>query len=44
MSLIKKEALRYAEHAHSGQMRKLSDTPYIVHPINVGTYFRKSGF
>src|SRR6478735_1944939 len=43
MSLIK-EARRYAEHAHSGQMRKLSDTPYIVHPINVGNILEKAGF
>lgn len=40
MSLIK-EARRYAEHAHSGQMRKLSDIPYIVHPINVGNILEK---
>ncbi|MFE3898041.1 MULTISPECIES: HD domain-containing protein [unclassified Priestia] len=43
MSLIK-EARRYAEHAHSGQMRKLSDIPYIVHPINVGNILEKAGF
>lgn len=43
MSLIK-EARRYAEHAHSGQMRKLSDKPYIIHPINVGNILEKAGF
>ncbi|MBY0006817.1 phosphohydrolase [Priestia aryabhattai] len=43
MSLIK-EARRYAEHAHTGQVRKLSDKPYIVHPINVGNILEKAGF
>ncbi|MBY0062033.1 MULTISPECIES: HD domain-containing protein [Priestia] len=43
MSIIK-EARKYAEDAHGGQMRKLSDKPYIVHPINVGDILEKAGF
>ena len=30
-----KTALRYAENAHRGQVRKYSDSPYILHPIRV---------
>jgi (p)ppGpp synthase/HD superfamily hydrolase len=41
---IVEDALEYAARAHSGQLRKGTKTPYIVHPVEVGIMLIKSGF
>jgi (p)ppGpp synthase/HD superfamily hydrolase len=38
------EALALAARAHSGQLRKGSDIPYIQHPVHVGIILLKHGF
>ncbi|WP_010529301.1 HD domain-containing protein [Lentibacillus jeotgali] len=39
-----KEAKRFAEKAHEGQIRKSPDDPYIIHPIRVAERLEKAGF
>jgi (p)ppGpp synthase/HD superfamily hydrolase len=41
---IIEDALEHAARAHSGQLRKGTKTPYIVHPVEVGIMLIKSGF
>ena len=38
------KALRLAEEAHRGQVRRGSGVPYVVHPINVARIVERSGF
>ena len=37
-------AIKVAAEAHRDQLRKGSDTPYIVHPLAVGMILRQAGF
>ena len=37
------EALRFAEHAHAGQVRKVDGTPFIVHPFEVASLLSEAG-
>ncbi len=34
---VLEEAIRFAVEKHSGQMRKMAGTPYILHPLEVAT-------
>lgn len=43
-SQILDEALALSAAAHSGQRRKGSDIPYIMHPVHVGIVLLKHGF
>lgn len=36
-------ALKFAAHKHAGQMRKGTDIPYLVHPVEVGLYLQNLG-
>ena len=38
------EALRFALHAHEGQLRKGSDIPYITHPVSVSAILAQYGY
>ena len=38
------EALEFALHAHDGQFRKGSDTPYITHPVAVSAILAQYGY
>lgn len=40
---MKDKAKQFAEKAHKGQYRKVSNIPYITHPIRVATLLEKSG-
>lgn len=35
MSQLLDDAIRFAAQAHAGQMRKMANTPYILHPLEV---------
>lgn len=41
MKSIFAEALIFAAEKHDGQVRKVSNLPYIIHPITVATYILK---
>ena len=41
---IKEKAVEFATAAHAGQMRKLSNQPYILHPLQVAETLEKAGF
>lgn len=41
---MKHQAKAFAEKAHQGQRRKVSNTPYITHPIRVAKQLEKAGF
>lgn len=41
MSIVER-AIIFAAKAHEGQMRKLTDIPYITHPFTVGMLLQKS--
>ena len=34
---VLEEAIQFATEAHQGQMRKLANTPYILHPLEVAS-------
>ena len=36
-------ALKFAAHKHAGQVRKGTDVPYLVHPVEVGLYLQNLG-
>lgn len=40
---LKLRALKFAVHAHNGQVRKGSGLPYITHPLKVARYLEKCG-
>ncbi len=35
MGQLLDEAIIFATHAHAGQVRKMANTPYILHPLEV---------
>ena len=41
---LKEKAVEFATAAHAGQMRKLSNQPYIIHPLQVAETLEKAGF
>ncbi|MED3562733.1 HD domain-containing protein, partial [Bacillus xiapuensis] len=41
---VVENALQMAGKAHEGQYRKLTDIPYIIHPVAVGMLLMKEGF
>jgi (p)ppGpp synthase/HD superfamily hydrolase len=43
MEIVEK-ALQTASKAHEGQYRKLTDIPYITHPVAVGMLLMKAGY
>ncbi|OIK16836.1 phosphohydrolase [Bacillus sp. MUM 116] len=43
MDVVEK-SLQIAGKAHEGQYRKLTDIPYIIHPVAVGMLLMKEGF
>lgn len=44
MSDLKAKAINFAEKAHAGQVRKVSNEPYIYHPLNVAKTLEDAGF
>ncbi|HLT56589.1 MAG TPA: HD domain-containing protein [Bacillota bacterium] len=42
--LLKEKARAFATEAHKGQIRKISNEPYINHPIQVAQYLERAGF
>ena len=41
---LKEKAIEYATAAHAGQIRKLSNKPYIIHPLQVAETLEEAGF
>jgi (p)ppGpp synthase/HD superfamily hydrolase len=41
---LKERAIQFATAAHAGQVRKLSNEPYIVHPLQVAKTLEEAGF
>ena len=37
MGQLLDEAIVFATHAHAGQVRKMANTPYILHPLEVAS-------
>lgn len=41
---LKEKAVQFATEAHAGQVRKLSNEPYIIHPLQVAKTLEEAGF